>query len=580
MQWPNPSDYQDAVQNPRLCFFDPELQSGVVAPNALGLPRVASGNFASVYEVRSGGKRWAVRCFLRQNGDQQAHYEHVSQHLQGTWLSFMVGFEYQSKGIRVHGQTFPIVKMEWVEGETLPSFIDKHIHDAKLLLHLAAQWRGLVNSLQGNQLAHGDLQHGNILVTPQGQIKLVDYDAMYVPALHGAKCTELGHANYQHPQRSATDYDHHLDNFSALVIYLSLRALAVEPALWIHFHPGDNLIFTSQDFKAPLQSAVFQRLKRSSDNGVQAIAAHLAQCSQGTMAQMLSFEKVIIGRVSMPLPSAAAPPVIAARSSEQTSQWWTATPIVSQPAIPVAPIPSRLPDTPATVSTRINLKDGAEMILIPAGEFLMGSNDGKNDEKPQRKVYLDHYYIYKYPVIVAQYRKFCAATKHAMPSTPFWGWKESHPIVNVSWEDAEAYCKWAGGHLPTEAQWEKAARGTDGRKYSWGSTWDSSRLQCSSKSYGDAGSTAPVGNFPAGQSPYCVLDMAGNIWQWCADWYEVDYYKGATAHNPTGPASGKFRVLRGGSWHINAPDFFRATFRNGSNPASRFYIYGFRVVVS
>ena len=588
MQWPNPSDYQDAVQNPRLCFFDPELQAGMVAPNALGLPRVASGNFASVYEVQSGGKRRAVRCFLRQNGDQQAHYEQVSQHLQGTWLSFMVGFEYQSKGIRVRGQTFPIVKMEWVEGETLPSYLDKHIYDAKLLLHLAAQWRGLVNSLQGNQLAHGDLQHGNILVTPQGQIKLVDYDAMYVPTLHGAKCTELGHANYQHPQRSATDYDHHLDNFSALVIYLSLRALAVEPALWNDFHPGDNLLFTSKDFKAPAQSSVFQRLKRSSDNGVQAIAAHLEQCCQGRMAQIPSFEKVITIAASLPLPSAAVSPNKAVSGSTQMPTWLNGTPSVPHT---VAPIPSTPQSAPAADSTRINPQDGAEMILIPAGEFLMGSNDGNDSEPPQRKVHLDGYYIYKNLVTVAQYYKFSVANGRTMPSAPSWGWKEDHPIVNVSWEDAKAYCKWAGGYLPTEAKWEKAARGTDGCKYPWGDTWDVSRLHCSDKRYGNAGSTAPIGSFPAGQSPYGLLDMAGNVWEWCADRYSKDYYKSAPAHNPLGPSNQKNglfqkeisysrRVVRGGSWSDGNPVFFRAAYRDWLNPADWNDGYGFRVAKS
>lgn len=166
MNWPDPADYQDAIRNPRICFQDSALRAGSVALTRQGLPRVASGNFASVYELRNGTQRWAVRCFLRQVVDQQRHYALLSQHLTGRWLSSLAKFAYLSQGIRVRGQWYPIVKMEWVEGEPLHTFVMRHVHDAKTLLALAAQWRGLVNSLRGSRLAHGDLQHGNVLVTP------------------------------------------------------------------------------------------------------------------------------------------------------------------------------------------------------------------------------------------------------------------------------------------------------------------------------------------------------------------------------------------------------------------------------
>jgi len=131
------------------------------------------------------------------------------------------------------------------------------------------------------------------------------------------------------------------------------------------------------------------------------------------------------------------------------------------------------------------------MIYIPAGEFIMGSS--KYDrETPQREVYLDGYWIYKYEVRVAQYRKFCQHTGREMPSPPSWRWADDHPMVNVTWDDAAAYTRWAGGRLPTEAQWEKAARGTDGREYPWGDDWDASKCHCSKVEWGDAGRTAPL----------------------------------------------------------------------------------------
>ena len=229
------------------------------------------------------------------------------------------------------------------------------------------------------------------------------------------------------------------------------------------------------------------------------------------------------------------------------------------------------------VTTASNPKDGAEMCLIPAGEFLMGSAVA-DDEQPPRKVYLDAYYIYKTEVTVAQYRQFCAETRRAMPNEPAWGWRENHPVVNVNWKDATAYARWAGATLPTEAQWEKAARGTTGLTYPWGNVWDVGKAQCSSARYGDADGPAPVGSFPAGASPFGVLDMAGNVWEWCADWYGEDYYRRAPANNPLGPATGTFRVLRGGSWGNNNSAHFRVSFRRNGDPTFGNYVFGFRCV--
>ena len=231
--------------------------------------------------------------------------------------------------------------------------------------------------------------------------------------------------------------------------------------------------------------------------------------------------------------------------------------------------------------TRRNPKDDAEMILIPAGEFLMGSADSDKlaspTEKPQHTVYLDAYYIYKNDVTVAQYRKFCAAMGRQMPGLPEWS-KDDHPVVNITWDDAGAYAQWAGASLPTEAQWEKAARGGDGRVFPWGNEWDA--WKCSN-SVGDLhpGKTSPVGSFAAGASQYGVLDMAGNVWQWCADWYDDNYYRNSPARNPTGPATGTARVLRGGGWYNFNAGNFRVACRSWYFTTGRYYIVGFRCVV-
>ncbi|MBC8233813.1 formylglycine-generating enzyme family protein [bacterium] len=220
-------------------------------------------------------------------------------------------------------------------------------------------------------------------------------------------------------------------------------------------------------------------------------------------------------------------------------------------------------------------KDGAKMRLIPAGAFSMGSNDGESNEKPVHTVYLDAFYMDVYEVTVGQYRKFIKATGH---NTPNWSKvskyspTDNHPIVYVTWDDAQAYCKWAGKRLPTEAEWEKAARGgLVGKKYPWGDEAPDAEGKYRANYYvGNNGIAdadqycAPVGSFsPNG---YGLYDMAGNVWEWCEDWYDEKYYSSSPRKNPPGPASGSSRVVRGGSWSGNsfsmrAADRFLGPFR-------------------
>ncbi|HIE26225.1 TPA: formylglycine-generating enzyme family protein [Candidatus Poribacteria bacterium] len=241
----------------------------------------------------------------------------------------------------------------------------------------------------------------------------------------------------------------------------------------------------------------------------------------------------------------------------------------------------------------ITPKDDAPMRLVPAGDFLMGTSDAEMElyrilfplraegrfvnERPQHLVYLDAFYIDKFEVTNKLYQKFIAETGYPAKSylnrAPYN--LPELPAVVLNWEDAAAYARWAGKRLPTEAEWEKAARGTDARIWPWGDEWDASKLNANDGTGAIDGyaQTAPVGQYPQGISPYGVHDMAGNIWEWVADWYDPHYYQISPRRNPTGPPTGEYHVLRGGGWAENY-DFARCASRWGSNPGS--LLRGFR----
>lgn len=262
MLWPSPQDYNEAIQNPNICFTDSDLKSARVALGPLGLPHPITGAFSSVYRLESDfqDRAWAVRCFLRPVSDQQQRYAHISKsNLAET--DCLVGFRYIDQGIRVGGVSthFPIVKMDWIDGETLDRYIARNLKSPLMLFLLLESFFSILDQLQLSGVAHGDLQHGNILVS-QDTIKLVDYDNMFVPALIGARSNELGHRNYQHPNRDE-HFGPHLDRFSAWVIATSIACVACDPNLWIELDGGDEcLLFRATDFKSPDASKAFTLL--------------------------------------------------------------------------------------------------------------------------------------------------------------------------------------------------------------------------------------------------------------------------------------------------------------------------------
>lgn len=224
--------------------------------------------------------------------------------------------------------------------------------------------------------------------------------------------------------------------------------------------------------------------------------------------------------------------------------------------------------------------DNSEMVFVPAGEFTMGSNDF-DWEKPPHTIYLDDFWMDKLEVTNALYKRCADAGKCSAPNLTSSFTRNSYygnaqfdnfPVIHISWNDANAYCAWAGKKLPTEAQWEKAARGTDARAYPWGNAFDKDKLNSSA---GGKGDTTAVGSYPAGASPYGALDMAGNVWEWVTDWYDENYYSNSPARNPRGPTNGTYRVVRGGAWEFNTVTV-RVAVRVNVVPSSRDVSLGFR----
>ena len=249
------------MQNPRTTLSDSELQKGHAEEDQLGLPRPISGGFASVYKVKCPNQTWAVRCFLKKYLDQQQRYDAISKQLIVSKFPFATQFHFLMNGIRIQGNWYPIMKMEWVQGESLIRFVEGNLGSPQKLLALGNEIVEIARVLNRAGVAHGDLQHGNILVA-NGKPKLIDYDGMFVPALKGMGSHESGHPNYQLP-RADSDFGPNLDNFSVWVIYLSLKALSVRPSLWKQFQGGDDcLLFRQKDFDKPDQSPILGELKK------------------------------------------------------------------------------------------------------------------------------------------------------------------------------------------------------------------------------------------------------------------------------------------------------------------------------
>jgi pimeloyl-ACP methyl ester carboxylesterase len=301
MTWPNATDYNAAVQNPQLCFRDEDLRQGQAVGDLFGLPRPHSGNFADVYQIQGAdGQSWAVKCFTRPVSGLQARYQAISEHLQQTQRAFMVEFHFQEEGICLRGRWHPLVKMRWVEGYRLNEFVCEHLNKPVILDRLAQLWVRLALELRDAGMAHGDLQHGNVLLVPAHKgsslsLKLIDYDGMFVPALADRPSGEYGHANYQHPRRQPeSGYNREMDRFSHLLIYTALRCLRVGgEELWQRYDNQENLLFREEDLLQPSKSPLLHELWKIADREARSLVGHLLLASQGPLENVPMLDELV-----------------------------------------------------------------------------------------------------------------------------------------------------------------------------------------------------------------------------------------------------------------------------------------------
>ena len=260
MKLPSPVDYTEAVANPRVVFLDPVLAGATIRTSGLGTPVAASGGFALTFDASTRDGRFAVRCFHKHAEHLQDRYSAISRFITANPTSYLADVDYQPQGIRVLGTTYPLVKMRWIQGERLDAWLEDRASDSRAVAKVRSSLSAAVTSLQRMGAAHGDLQHGNILIRPSGDVTLVDYDGMYLNELAKFGTAEYGHRNYQHPKRM-NRYDASLDVFSSFLIDLSLRAIEQQPSLFLRFGEGENLLFSARDFLAPDASPVFAQLR-------------------------------------------------------------------------------------------------------------------------------------------------------------------------------------------------------------------------------------------------------------------------------------------------------------------------------
>jgi formylglycine-generating enzyme required for sulfatase activity len=575
MSLPSISSYKDALRTPEhslqlLSHLEP-------VPGVHDDFYFSSGNFAVVFKMKDtrGGSFKALKCFTRDQERRKESLHLISNYLNQIQSEYIIPYTYLEDEIWADDAEHPVLLMDWIEGETLGEHVSKlcESHDRYALERLCQEFVSFSLWLLDQPWAHGDLKHDNILVRPDGSLVLVDFDGCFVPGMGGQEAREMGSPSFRHPKRTVKDFDQHLDDFSILVIFLSLRILAAEPVLRQEQQDGENLVLSIGDISNPATSVMFEQFRRHSDSFLKAAIALLDMAVSFPAGHIFGLREVL-------------------------KKWMDET-------------------------TALALHVPAHMVYVKGGTFEMGDVMGAEvyDDETVHTVTLSNFLLAKNELTFDEFDAFCKATGRELPGDEGWG-RGKRPVINVDWYDAVEYCNWRSGQeglqavysinnnskdsknssvydnkkwqvttscsangyrLPTEAEWEYAAR-AGGKKVRFGNGKDIANpleinFNASSgyrKAYSIAGEyrqkTLPVGSF----SPNTLelFDMSGNVGEWCGDWYGT--YRRIASSDPQGATGGSGRVIRGGSWYCN-PAYLRVAYRIDFTPDLRLEHVGFRL---
>jgi hypothetical protein len=278
-RFPTASEYQEALQVPEEALAADELRDAAIAETMLGMPRAYSGARAVVFPIERRGSRFALKCFIGRADGIEARYREIERFFEKNDVDGVDVGRLLDRAVAVGDRKYPALIMPWKWGVNLHAFIEEHLDQPEVLLALAGAWLELADELEGADFAHGDLQHGNVLVEMvdgRPRLHLIDFDGAYVPALRRSGAIDNGHRHYQHPDRSREDFGPHVDRFSALLIYVAIRACAARPELWKQFDTGENMLFTSKDLYEPNSSRLFSELAAVED--MAPLARSLSAC--------------------------------------------------------------------------------------------------------------------------------------------------------------------------------------------------------------------------------------------------------------------------------------------------------------
>ena len=301
MQYPSFAEYADALQlNLGVVLADPVLARGTLRRRASGLPVAHGGTFALTFEIETDQRKYALRCFHKRLDALHERYDAITKHLAGVKGPYLVACQFQPQGITTESGTYPVVRMDWVDGQSLAAFVAEHLQDSGALQQMRFSLRRLARHLRENGIAHGDIQPANIVVQRGANLRLIDYDGMFVPALEPFCSTELGQRNFQHPGRRRRHFNASLDAFSFSAIDLALDALSRRPNLWRRTASGeDAFLLRAADFADPANSATFALLSR--EPGIERRVKHLAAICLAPFEQIPSFEDYVSARDMPPL---------------------------------------------------------------------------------------------------------------------------------------------------------------------------------------------------------------------------------------------------------------------------------------